>query len=107
MQEMQGKPGSNQNSQGQSRGGGGGDAGSGAEDGAPTMSPFASVSATMGWETFHLVQILWMSQVDVPKKVCVCGGGRGVLLTSQDQRYVFMLLQSARQAGRQAGRGIT
>lgn len=33
-------------------------------DGA-TASPFGSVSATMGWETFHLVQTLWLGQVRV------------------------------------------
>ena len=69
------------------------------------MSPFASVSATMGWETFHLVQILWMSQVDVPKKVCVCGGGGGG--SSSPHRISVMYLccysQPGRQVGRQAG----
>ena len=31
-------------------------------------SPFACIGATMGWETFHLVHSLWLSQLDVPAK---------------------------------------
>ena len=31
-------------------------------------SPFACISATMGWETFHLVHMLWLSQLDIPDK---------------------------------------
>ncbi len=29
-------------------------------------SPFASISATMGWETFHLVQSVWLVTIDLP-----------------------------------------
>lgn len=29
-------------------------------------SPFAAISATMGWETFHMVQALWLNAVDLP-----------------------------------------
>ena len=31
-------------------------------------SPFACISSTMGWETFHLVHMLWLSQLDVPDR---------------------------------------
>ena len=31
-------------------------------------SPFQSISATMGWETFHLVQSVWLTIIDVPAK---------------------------------------
>ncbi|MEW5299072.1 MAG: hypothetical protein WDW36_002121 [Sanguina aurantia] len=34
-------------------------------DASPSAtSPFTSISATMGWETFHMLQVLWTSQVD-------------------------------------------
>jgi hypothetical protein len=41
-----------------------------ADDGAapPQPSPFACLGATMGWETFRMVHILWLSQLDVPPK---------------------------------------
>ena len=29
-------------------------------------SPFVAISATMGWETFHLVQVLWLGIIDLP-----------------------------------------
>jgi hypothetical protein len=29
-------------------------------------SPFASISTTMGWETFHMVQVLWLNGIDLP-----------------------------------------
>ena len=31
-------------------------------------SPFACVSAIMGWETFHMVHVLWIGLVDMPGK---------------------------------------
>lgn len=31
-------------------------------------SPYAAISATMGWETFHLVQSLWLRMIDLPPK---------------------------------------
>lgn len=31
-------------------------------------SPFATIAATMGWDTFHLVHSLWLSIVDLPNK---------------------------------------
>ncbi len=40
----------------------------GSAAGQDQLSPFAGVSSTMGWETFHLVQTLWMGQIDVPTK---------------------------------------
>ena len=30
------------------------------------QSPFAAISATMGWETFHTVQMLWLNVIDLP-----------------------------------------
>ena len=30
------------------------------------QSAFAAISATMGWETFHLVETLWHSTLDLP-----------------------------------------
>lgn len=33
---------------------------------APEQSPFAAISATMGWETFHMVQSLWLGIIDLP-----------------------------------------
>jgi len=33
-----------------------------------TESPFACVSAIMGWETFHMVHVLWIGLVDMPGK---------------------------------------
>ena len=29
-------------------------------------SPFAVIAAIMRWETFHMVQVLWMSVIDLP-----------------------------------------
>ena len=37
-----------------------------ASDEAP--SPFAAISATMGWETFHMVQMLWLGAADTPPR---------------------------------------
>ena len=34
----------------------------------PPPSPFACLSATMGWETFRMVHILWIGQLEVPAK---------------------------------------
>ena len=31
-------------------------------------SPFACVSAIMGWDTFHMVHVLWIGLVDLPGK---------------------------------------
>ena len=31
-------------------------------------SPFACITSTMGWSTFHMVLTCWLSQVDVPAK---------------------------------------
>lgn len=42
------------------------------EDGARSRasdaetSPFASISATMGWDTFYLVQSVWLAIIDLP-----------------------------------------
>ena len=33
---------------------------------AAAASPFAAVAAIMRWETFHMVQVLWMSVIDLP-----------------------------------------
>lgn len=33
---------------------------------ASAASPFAAISATMGWDTLHLVQSLWLSTIDLP-----------------------------------------
>lgn len=32
----------------------------------PDESPFSCISATMGWETFHLVQSLWLTAIELP-----------------------------------------
>ena len=29
-------------------------------------SPFVAIAATMGWETFHLVRVLWLGIIDLP-----------------------------------------
>lgn len=39
-----------------------------AEDGGSVGSPFACVSAILGWETFHMVHVLWIGLVDLPGK---------------------------------------
>ena len=31
-------------------------------------SPYASISATLGWETFHLVHTLWLGLMELPVK---------------------------------------
>ena len=31
-------------------------------------SPFACVSAILGWDTFHMVHVLWIGLVDLPGK---------------------------------------
>ena len=31
-------------------------------------SPFACLSSTMGWETFHMVHVLWIGMVDTAGK---------------------------------------
>ena len=36
---------------------------SGIKDGE---SPFAAISATMGWETFHMVHTIWLGIIDLP-----------------------------------------
>lgn len=43
---------------------------SSSKDSSPTSqgSPYGGISATMGWETFHLVQVLWTGQIDIPTK---------------------------------------
>lgn len=33
---------------------------------AEAPSPFVAIAATMGWETFHLVQVLWLGIIDLP-----------------------------------------
>jgi len=44
-----------------------GDAAEPAPAGGPEGgSPFAVISATMGWETFFLVQMLWLGASDLP-----------------------------------------
>lgn len=35
---------------------------------ADEVSPFSCISATMSWETFHMVQMLWLSVAEVPAK---------------------------------------
>ena len=37
-----------------------------ADDEAP--SPFAAISATMGWDTFYMVQMLWLGAADTPPR---------------------------------------
>lgn len=32
------------------------------------VSPFAAISATMGWETFHMVHVLWIAMAELPAK---------------------------------------
>jgi len=47
----------------------GGDAGAGAAAvgvAADEDSPFACISATMGYDTFHMVQTLWLGVIDQP-----------------------------------------
>ena len=41
-------------------------AAAGGDGGGQQASPFAAISATMGWETFHLVQLLWLQVIDLP-----------------------------------------
>ena len=31
-------------------------------------SPYASISATLGWETFHMVHTLWLGLMELPVK---------------------------------------
>ena len=38
------------------------------EDARKADSPFACVSAILGWETFHMVHVLWIGLVDLPGK---------------------------------------
>ena len=38
----------------------------GGRAGGEAASPFAAISATMGWETFRLVQMLWLQVIDLP-----------------------------------------
>ena len=38
------------------------------EGGEVVKSPYASLGATMGWSTFHLVHTLWLGQIDVPAR---------------------------------------
>lgn len=40
----------------------------GTEDARKAESPFACVSAILGWETFHMVHVLWIGLVDLPGK---------------------------------------
>ena len=39
-----------------------------AEDATSVGSPFACVSAILGWETFHMVHVLWIGLIDLPGK---------------------------------------
>ena len=39
-----------------------------AEDESSVSSPFACVSAILGWETFHMVHVLWVGLIDLPGK---------------------------------------
>ena len=39
-----------------------------AEDEKSVGSPFACVSAILGWETFHMVHVLWIGLIDLPGK---------------------------------------
>ena len=34
--------------------------------GSDAGSPFAAVASIMRWETFHMVQVLWMGVIDLP-----------------------------------------
>ncbi len=36
--------------------------------GEDAVSPFAAISATMGWETFFMVQMLWLGAADLPAR---------------------------------------
>lgn len=38
------------------------------EEARKAESPFACVSAILGWETFHMVHVLWIGLVDLPGK---------------------------------------
>lgn len=40
-----------------------------AADAEEESSPFAAISATMGWETFHMVQTIWLSVIDANPKI--------------------------------------
>lgn len=40
----------------------------GTEDARKAESAFACVSAILGWETFHMVHVLWIGLVDLPGK---------------------------------------
>lgn len=39
-----------------------------AEDGRSVGSPFACMSTILGWETFHMVHVLWIGLIDLPGK---------------------------------------
>ena len=43
-----------------------GKAGAATSGTSPEVSPFVAIAATMGWETFHLVQVLWLGNIDLP-----------------------------------------
>ena len=45
-----------------------GKADQGGGNGGSEGSPFACVSAILGWETFHMVHVLWIGLVDLPGK---------------------------------------
>ena len=40
-----------------------------AADAEEESLPFAAISATMGWETFHMVQTIWLSVIDTNPKI--------------------------------------
>ncbi len=37
-----------------------------ADNASPAVSPFACISATMGYSTFHMLQTLWLGVIDLP-----------------------------------------
>lgn len=49
---------------------------------AQEESPFSCISATMGWETFHLVQSLWLSTIDLPAAAQTGSGDKWELQVS-------------------------
>lgn len=53
-------------------------------------SPFASISATMGWDTFHLVQSVWLSIIDLP---AAAPGNKWELQASSNTRLLNGCIQ--------------
>ena len=60
----------------------------GARGDGEEASPFSCISATMGWETFYMVQSLWLSVIDLPAAAPAASGDKWALQVGAARRLM-------------------